>query len=94
MSRKLAVIVHPTSITLASVVSDDIEIPWGYQARVVDGTIARYNPRSVVDLWRPTAAWARSAGDAWIRRHNRRRARENRREQRARRATGYEENTR
>ncbi|MEJ6490722.1 hypothetical protein PQI23_13430 [Leucobacter sp. USCH14] len=86
MSREMAVIVRAAEArTLLG------DIPFGYEACVVDGTIARYNPRSIVDLWRPTAQWARAAGDAWIRRHERGREREHRRDQRARRATGYEE---
>ncbi|SDQ05061.1 hypothetical protein [Leucobacter chromiiresistens] len=86
MSRELAVIVHA-----AEAQTPFGDIPFGYEARVVDGTIERYNPRSIVDLWRPTAAWAKAAGDAWIRRARRREERTRRREQRARRATGYEE---
>ena len=85
MMRELAVIVHA-----AEAQTPFGDIPFGYEARVVNGTIAQYNPRSIVDLWRPTAQWARAAGDAWIRRARRHEERTRHRVQRARRATGYE----
>lgn len=91
MSRELAVIVHPVNLDIGELYASTFEIPWGYKARVVHGTIDRYDPRSVVVLLRPTPGWARAAGEAWIRRARRREQRSNRREQRARRATGYEE---
>ncbi|MDL5351173.1 hypothetical protein [Microbacterium sp. zg-YB36] len=62
----------------------------GYVGRVVYGTIQSYQPSSTRQYWRPTAAWAKSAGDRSIRREEAAYLRQRRREMAARSATGYD----
>lgn len=62
----------------------------GYVGVVVSGTIQSYHPGSGREYWRPTAAWAKSAGDRAIRRAEAARQRQHRRDMAARSATGYD----
>lgn len=62
----------------------------GYLGSVVSGTIQSYYPRSIREYWRPTAAWAKSAGDRSIRREEAAHQRQHRRDMAARSATGYD----
>lgn len=62
----------------------------GYIADVVSGSIESYYPSSSNRRWRPTARWAKAAGDRWIRRRLAADARRRRRERNARLTTGYD----
>lgn len=58
-----------------------------FVARVVHGTIERFYPDEWARFKRPTAKWARRAGERWIRRYRRRQARRLHRWDLARQAT-------
>lgn len=58
-----------------------------YVASVVNGTVERYYPKPWARLRRPTAQWARRAGERWVRRYRRWESRRERRAARARRVT-------
>lgn len=61
---------------------------WRYRARIHRGTVESYYPWSTVASFiRPTARWAKAAGDRWIRRDEKQRARQAKRERRAQEVT-------
>lgn len=63
--------------------------PFGYRADVTQGTLAAYSPRSVAaEATRPTAGWARRAGERKLRAMRKSHARYWARAARARRAQG------
>lgn len=62
----------------------------GYVCTVVRGTIHRYHPSNKVTFRRPTAKWAKAAGDRWIAKQAKADRRHQARRQHAREVTGYE----